>query len=68
MPTGYGYAVQAVQTGIRLTAAGKTFAAHVRRPTVFQAVGAAAMIGIAMFYLLEWLEKRVVFWTQVGLE
>jgi ABC-type nitrate/sulfonate/bicarbonate transport system permease component len=35
---------------------------------VFQAIGAAAMIGIAMFYLLEWVEKRVVFWTRVELE
>jgi NitT/TauT family transport system permease protein len=42
--------------------------AHLETPTVFQAIGAAAMIGIAMFYLLEWIEKRVVFWTQVELE
>jgi NitT/TauT family transport system permease protein len=42
--------------------------AHLETPTVFQAIGAAAMIGIAMFYLLEWVEKRVVFWTQVELE
>jgi NitT/TauT family transport system permease protein len=39
--------------------------AHLETPTVFQAIGAAALIGIAMFYALEWLEKRVVFWTQV---
>jgi NitT/TauT family transport system permease protein len=42
--------------------------AHLETPTVFQAIGAAAIIGIAMFYLLEWVEKRVVFWTQVELE
>jgi NitT/TauT family transport system permease protein len=42
--------------------------AHLETPTVFQAIGAAALIGIAMFYLLEWVEKRVVFWTQVELE
>jgi NitT/TauT family transport system permease protein len=39
--------------------------AHLETSTVFQAIGAAAMIGIAMFYLLEWMERRVVFWTQV---
>ena len=42
--------------------------AHLETPTVFQAIGAAALIGIAMFYLLEWVEKRVVFWAQVELE
>jgi NitT/TauT family transport system permease protein len=42
--------------------------AHLETATVFQAIGAAAMIGIAMFYLLEWVEKRVIFWTQVELE
>jgi NitT/TauT family transport system permease protein len=42
--------------------------AHLETPTVFQAIGAAALIGIAMFYLLEWVEKRVVFWSQVELE
>ncbi len=39
--------------------------AHLETPTVFQAIGAAAMIGIAMFYALEFIEKRVVFWAQV---
>lgn len=42
--------------------------AHLETPTVFQAIGAAALIGIAMFYLLEWMERRVVFWTQVEVE
>ena len=42
--------------------------AHLETPTVFQAIGAAAFIGIAMFYLLEFVERRVVFWTQVELE
>jgi hypothetical protein len=37
-------------------------------PTVFQAIGAAAIIGIAMFYVLEFIEKRVVFWAQVEME
>ena len=36
--------------------------AHLETPTVFQAIGAAALIGIAMFYALEFFEKRVVFW------
>jgi NitT/TauT family transport system permease protein len=39
--------------------------AHLETPTVFQAIGAAAIIGIAMFYVLEFIEKRVVFWAQV---
>jgi len=42
--------------------------AHLETPTVFQAIGAAALIGIAMFYLLEFVERRVVFWTTVELE
>jgi NitT/TauT family transport system permease protein len=42
--------------------------AHLETPTVFQAIGAAAMIGIAMFYALEFIEKRVVFWSQVESE
>jgi NitT/TauT family transport system permease protein len=42
--------------------------AHLETPTVFQAIGAAAMIGIAMFYILEFIEKRVVFWAQVEME
>jgi NitT/TauT family transport system permease protein len=42
--------------------------AHIETPTVFQAIGAAALIGIAMFYFLEFVERRVVFWTRVELE
>jgi NitT/TauT family transport system permease protein len=42
--------------------------AHLETPTVFQAIGAAAAIGIVMFYLLEWMERRIVFWTQVEAE
>ena len=42
--------------------------AHLETPTVFQAIGAAAMIGIAMFYALEFIEKRVVFWAQIETE
>ena len=42
--------------------------AHLETPTVFQAIGAAAVIGIAMFYVLEFIEKRVVFWAQIELE
>jgi NitT/TauT family transport system permease protein len=42
--------------------------AHLETATVFQAIGAAAMIGIAMFYILEFIEKRVVFWAQVETE
>jgi hypothetical protein len=32
---------------------------------VFQAIGAAALIGISMFYALEWFEQRIVFWIQI---
>jgi hypothetical protein len=32
---------------------------------VFQAIGAAALIGISMFYTLEFFEKRIVFWIQL---
>jgi NitT/TauT family transport system permease protein len=39
--------------------------AHLETPTVFQAIGAAALVGITMFYLLEFLEKRIVFWIQL---
>jgi NitT/TauT family transport system permease protein len=42
--------------------------AHLETATVFQAIGAAALIGIAVFYLLEFVERRVVFWTTVDLE
>jgi NitT/TauT family transport system permease protein len=42
--------------------------AHLETATVFQAIGAAALIGIAIFYLLEFVERRVVFWTTVELE
>jgi NitT/TauT family transport system permease protein len=42
--------------------------AHLETATVFQAIGAAATIGIAMFYAIEFIEKRVVFWTQVEVE
>jgi NitT/TauT family transport system permease protein len=42
--------------------------AHLETPTVFQAIGAAAIIGIAMFYALEFIEKRVVFWAQAEAE
>jgi NitT/TauT family transport system permease protein len=39
--------------------------AHLETATVFQAIGAAALIGIAMFYALEFLERRIVFWHQI---
>jgi NitT/TauT family transport system permease protein len=42
--------------------------AHLETATVFQAIGAAALIGIAMFYFLEFVERRIVFWTTVELE
>jgi NitT/TauT family transport system permease protein len=42
--------------------------AHLETPTVFQAIGAAALIGIAMFYLLEFIERRIVFWATVDPE
>jgi NitT/TauT family transport system permease protein len=42
--------------------------AHLETPTVFQAIGAAALIGIAMFYALETVEKRVIFWTEIETE
>jgi NitT/TauT family transport system permease protein len=42
--------------------------AHLETPTVFQAIAAAAIIGIAMFYMLEFAEKRIVFWAAVEVE
>jgi NitT/TauT family transport system permease protein len=42
--------------------------AHLETPTVFQAIAAAAIIGVALFYTLEFLEKRIVFWTQIEME
>jgi NitT/TauT family transport system permease protein len=42
--------------------------AHLETATVFQAIGAAALIGIAIFYFLEFAERRIVFWTTVELE
>ncbi|MGP0089452.1 MAG: ABC transporter permease [Xanthobacteraceae bacterium] len=42
--------------------------AHLETPTVFQAIAAAAIIGIAMFYVIEFLEKRIVFWAAVEVE
>jgi NitT/TauT family transport system permease protein len=39
--------------------------AHLETPAVFQAIGAAALIGISMFYTLEFFEKRIVFWIQL---
>jgi NitT/TauT family transport system permease protein len=39
--------------------------AHLETPAVFQAIGAAALIGISMFYALEFFEKRIVFWIQL---
>jgi NitT/TauT family transport system permease protein len=39
--------------------------AHLETAVVFQAIGAAALIGITMFYLLEFLENRFVFWIEL---
>jgi NitT/TauT family transport system permease protein len=36
--------------------------AHLETATLFAAIAAAAMAGIAMFYVIGWTERRVVFW------
>ena len=36
--------------------------AHLETPTLFTAIIAAALIGIVMFYLIGWTERRLVFW------
>ncbi len=42
--------------------------AHLETAIVFQAIAAAATIGIALFYAIELLEKRVVYWANVETE
>jgi NitT/TauT family transport system permease protein len=36
--------------------------AHLETATLFAAIAAAALAGIAMFYVIGWIEKRLVFW------
>lgn len=37
--------------------------AHLETATLFSAIIAAALAGIAMFYAIGWTERRLVFWT-----
>src|SRR6202030_2274827 len=36
--------------------------AHLETATLFAAIAAAALAGIAMFYVIGWTEERVIFW------
>jgi NitT/TauT family transport system permease protein len=38
--------------------------AHLETPTLFAAIAAAAFAGVTMFYVIGWVEKRLVFWHQ----
>jgi NitT/TauT family transport system permease protein len=42
--------------------------AHLETATLFAAIAAAALAGIAMFYLIEWTEERVIFWHSGNME
>jgi len=42
--------------------------AHLETATVFQAIFAAALAGIALFYIVGWVEKRIIFWGRVEWE
>jgi NitT/TauT family transport system permease protein len=37
--------------------------AHLETATLFSAIIAAAFAGIAMFYVIGWTERRLIFWT-----
>jgi NitT/TauT family transport system permease protein len=37
--------------------------AHLETPTLFSAIFAAALAGIAMFYAIGWTERRLIFWS-----
>lgn len=42
--------------------------AHLETPTLFSAILAAALAGIAFFYAIEFAEKRFIFWQTVDTE
>jgi NitT/TauT family transport system permease protein len=42
--------------------------AHLETATLFAAIAAAALAGIAMFYVIGWTEERVIFWHSGNLE
>ncbi len=42
--------------------------AHLDTDVLFSAIFAAAAIGISLFHLLGWLERRMIFWQQLDLE
>jgi NitT/TauT family transport system permease protein len=42
--------------------------AHLETATLFAAIAAAALAGIAMFYAIGWTEQRVVFWHSGSME
>ena len=37
--------------------------AHLETATLFSAIFAAALAGIAMFYTIGWTERRLIFWA-----
>ena len=42
--------------------------AHLETATLFAAIVAAALAGIAMFYVIGWTEERVIFWHSSNME
>jgi NitT/TauT family transport system permease protein len=42
--------------------------AHLETATLFAAIAAAAVAGIAMFYVIGWTEQRVIFWHSGNME
>ena len=42
--------------------------AHLETATLFAAIAAAALAGIAMFYVIGWTEERVIFWQSGNME
>jgi NitT/TauT family transport system permease protein len=42
--------------------------AHLETATLFAAIAAAAVAGIAMFYVIGWTEQRVIFWHSDNME
>lgn len=41
---------------------------HLETATLFSAIIAAALAGIAMFYAIGWVELKLIFWSQGGTE
>ena len=42
--------------------------AHLETATLFAAIAAAALAGIALFYAIGWTEERVIFWHSSNME